>query len=196
MSLFSGFSLDQWRLERAAQDALLNWTWWAEDYSHSGSFATMPVFQTYPRFRGFGADYSVFRGLNAHETDRLRQWFQKLPDPKSFDDLYERFMAASMGQKRISLVSKLLTLWKPQDYAMWDQLARNGLKRIHGSQRGHCYSQHNPQSYAVFRDDFFDLFAAVEDDLVATAAKLNLDANSADFAPRILDNYLLLVGNE
>lgn len=192
--MFSNYTVDRDLVKSAVREADLNWRWWAEDFEHAGSFASMPVFQTYPRFRGFGADYSVFRGLAARDLDRLRSWFREQPDPTSFADLFRNFSAESPGQKRISLISKLLTLWRPQDYAMWDSLARVGLKRLHGSQRGHCYNGNEPSSYEVFRKDFFDLFSIVESDLATGFESIEMGRNSADFAPRILDNYLMLKG--
>lgn len=194
--MFAGVLVERHLAVTAVREARLNWDWWSEDFCHTGSFSEMPVFQSYPRFRGFGADYSEFRGLTARELDRLRSWFCGQPDPLSFGDLFQRFSAVSPGQKRISLLSKLLTLWRPQEYAMWDTLARSGLKRLHGSQRGHCYSGQNASDYEVFRDDFFELYSAAKNDLMSEMKPPQSVADPADFALRILDNYLMLVGRE
>lgn len=97
------------------------------------------------------------------------------------------------GQRRISLISKLLTLWKPQTFAMWDEFARRGLRRVHGSRRGHCYHEYSPAQYEIFCADFFGLFSRFEPELEAIGRKTDFVGNAKSFAPRILDNYLMLL---
>ena len=77
---------------------------------------------------------------------------------------------------------------------MWDSLARTGMKRIHGSLRGHCYTSQTPEHYEIFRTDFLHLNSMLEYDLVNRGKKLELEDSISDFAPRILDNYLMLLG--
>jgi len=153
--MFQGLQLDNTILEEAQKQAEINWRWWQDDFEHNKAFGKMPVFNDYPRFLGFGADYSVFRGLDTKQLEKLQIWFRNEQYPDSFGTLFRKFSNfandESLHKKsrndnwpnRISLISKLLCLWRPEEYAMWDTLARAGLKKLHNSTRAHCYSQTN-----------------------------------------------------
>lgn len=87
-------------------------------------------------------------------------------------------------------------MWKPQEYAMWDSLAKKGLKALHGSQAGHCYNNNTLVEYDLFRTDFFELFDQVKSELFLQVADFGFEESAKDFAPRILDNYLMLLGKQ
>lgn len=201
--MFKSIDLNPRILESACKKSKVNWEWWRDDFTHCGSFSEMPVFLDYPRFRGFGADYSVFRGLRAEECETIRVWFRAQANPTSFSELFESFMRFSRNkqdfkgraQNRVSLVSKLLTMWKPRDFAMWDTLAKKGLKSIHGSRRGHCYTSNTASTYKIFNGDFFALLAEKEPELRTICGGFEHFVEDSNFVPRILDNYLLLVGS-
>ena len=192
--MFENTQIDNEIARTAFHAARKNWDYWDADFEHNGEFASMPVLSNYPRFRGFGADYSVFRGMNEDTIEKLRIWLLRQPNPKNFNGLYSDFSTNFPGVKRISLISKLLGLWKPQQFAMWDKLARSGLKAIHNNTRGHCYSQTKEDAYAVFCKDFFFLNESMGKELLAMCRSDFWTDAPNDFGPRILDNYLMSFG--
>lgn len=192
-------SIDTTLLKTATEQALKNWQWWQDSFEHSGDFCSLPVLESYPQFRGFGADYSVFRGWNGDQCEAARLWFKGQINPNSFADLFGPFQAYCEGhellsknlQKRISLCSKLLGMWRPAEFAMWDTKARKGLKVLHGSQRGHCYTANTADNYETFCDDFFTLYQNSSDQIFEFKTMFPVGAKEVDFGPRILDNYLM-----
>jgi len=198
---FRVISFDDCLYDAASKEALKNWKWWEKDFSRPGNvprrFCEMPVLKDYPRFRGFGADYSVFRGLTADQTDKLRECLLEQPDPDGLKDLFKMAGKRLGGKRRISLFSKLLAMWKPERFAMWDTLARNGLKRVHSSTGGHCYNENTIENYQIFNDDFFALYSSRSDKLTAFAelrAREYQQLNTELFSYRILDNVLMKLG--
>lgn len=192
---FSGVVIDENLAKAAAQGASENWSWWIEDFRHDGHFRDLPLLSNYPRWRGFGADYSVFRGIPTSELDGLREWFAAQDDPNEFGGLYAALMERLPGSQRVSLVSKLLAIWRPTEYAMWDTLARNGLRKLHNV-RGRRYFDTNLDSYSVFREDFFALLSKKQGELLELSGVdvAYFDGNPDICAARVLDNYLMLLG--
>lgn len=211
---FRCVKLDEETWLKAYNQASTNWRWWNDDFEHIGSFGEMPLFQDYPRFLGFGFDYSVFRGIPHKHLEQMQEWFRSQDDPKNFEALFARFNKFAAGknfagtygkdtkegkkegekkkeQNRVSLISKLLCLWRPEEYAMWDTYARNGLKKIHNNTRGHCYWRTNVEGYGVFRDDFFQLHDAVKDQILPPKTDTQSYPVSARFSFRVLDAYLM-----
>jgi hypothetical protein len=191
---FSDFPGSPNLISRALKNAVRNWNWWEDDFLHCGGFAHLPVLSTYPRFRGFGADYSVFRGMTAIQCDELRTWLIRQTDPEQISELMSGAEIFFSGQIRISLISKLLTMWRPRRFVMWDQLARNGLAEAHGRNRGHCYTSQSVKAYELFRNDFFDLLDVWEDNLHDMAADIPDNIDIELFSPRLLDSLLMEIG--
>ncbi|SEK52682.1 hypothetical protein [Pacificibacter marinus] len=203
-------------LKKATDDAATNWEWWEDDYLYKGDFGALPILQTFSRFRGFGADYSVTRGLNSRECDEMRKWLTTFVPATELGRDQDEFNAQFVGfhekckviednirnelttQKRVSLFSKLLGHWKPNEFAMWDQYARIGLRRIVG---GNHYTQY--KHYCRFNTDFHNLKRAWSGELSKiseerwasqTSDKDKIQERIELFMPRILDNYLVELG--
>ncbi|WP_010442472.1 hypothetical protein [Ruegeria conchae] len=205
MDLFNNISSPKKNLlKKAADEAAQNWIWWKDDYLHDGRFRDLPVLQNYPRFRGFGADYSVFRGWSAEQCDAALGWFSIQSDPVDFNGLYSEFMKYCEThealkknlQRRVSLVSKLLAMWRPNEFAMWDTLAREGMRQIHGRVRGRNYRKNGASDYIAFNTDFHCLRKLWSDELNIAAmgaggANLDGEIRYEQFSARILDNYLM-----
>ena len=189
------------RLKKAREEALLNWQWWRKDFTHDGSFADLPVFQEYVRFLGFGFDYSVFR-LYSRKT--MFTFFERLTAPSilsdfvELDDFHNVFcrIATDTGlsekqMNHISMCSKLLALWKPEKFPMWDSLARDGLRRLHGNTRGHNYAINSPAQYNIFRHDYATLERKWRNNIDDVIEKKDFNGNPDAGRYRIVDNYLM-----
>lgn len=182
-------------MHKSAEEAFINYDWWRTDFENGTSagrtFSQLPVLQDYPRFRGFGADYSVFRGLKAKRIEELRKRLLCIPQPESVADLIAGIADLTGGTTRISMASKLLALWSPEKFSMWDELARAGLKSLHGRARGHCYSQNTAKHYEIFRNDFFQLYDLLKPRLIEKATEYDRKVDPNIFTYRILDNALM-----
>jgi hypothetical protein len=182
-------------MHKSAEDAYINYNWWRKDFENGRSagrrFSELPVLQDYPRFRGFGADYSVFRGLKAEQIEELRKRLLSIRQPESVADLLAKIANLTGGTTRISMASKLLALWAPHKFPMWDELARAGLKSLHGRARGHCYSQTTAKHYEIFRDDFFHLYDQLAPELLQKTTEYQGKVDPKIFTYRILDNVLM-----
>lgn len=216
-------------LEEATRHAAINWEWWERDYmhdsdhQHDSDFGSLPILQTFHRFRAFGADYSVDRALNSSECDEIRYWLIKSKPTsdlgtkqEAFDDFFKDFheqcakievdknllrekngKKSLVVQKRVSLLSKLLGHWKPNEFAMWDQYARLGLKDILKRSSYTGFKQ-----YTDFNKDFHCLKRNWNEHLFKLSKEHwdgHLSGKSEEielFKPRILDNYLVVLGKQ
>lgn len=192
---FCKVPIDPGQAKQAAESAHRNWSWWESDFRHRGDFKDLPIFENYPRWRGFGADFSVFRGIPTDALDTLRLWFAERPNPQNLESLHEALLATLPGWNRISLTSKLLAIWKPTEFAMWDRYAREGLRSLH-SVRGHRYNRNNASQYEVFKADFFALMNAKLEDLLkySQVDPREFQGFEKEFSCRLLDNYLVVIG--
>jgi hypothetical protein len=206
-------------LKQAAEDALRNWRTWEDDFSlrvSSGddAFKSLPVFQSLPRFYGFGFDYSVFRLYDRNKLDDLRLYLSGLEDPISHALLHERLRAwavtyelslkkennsgelVAIQKNHISLVSKLLGLWKPAEYPMWDTFAREGMKCVVRPKPASRYEGPKVENYENFRKDFEIIASEWSDDIRRVAEPKDFRGCLGCSTYRTLDNYLMLVGRE
>ncbi len=206
-------------LKEAANNAAENWRTWQDDFTHhliseSGDFKNLPVFQSLPRFYGFGFDYSIFRLYERSKLNELRTFLGGIENPASHEILHKKLanwaiknelcIIAKKGDKKgkilqsnhISLVSKLLGLWKPSKYPMWDTLARDGMKCVMTNSKVSRYDGSKVSNYENFRSDFETLAAGWAAD-IQRIAKVESFGGCADCSVyRTLDNYLMLLGRQ
>lgn len=160
-----------------------HWRRWDFCYGKGSGFSTLPILSDPVWFQGFVYEFSVGRGLQLHQFHTIRNRLTQLPLNDS--EAARSGMQAVLGAirkgitdaprkvrpdrksatgkppdewTRISLASKLLALWRPQTYPMWDRFARRGLEVLHGHTRGHHYAATDLETYAKFAQDWRELF--------------------------------------
>ncbi|WP_319825654.1 hypothetical protein [Thalassovita sp.] len=146
---------------KATEIANQNWENWADCFENKGELADLPIIKDRHKYQSFVYEYSVFRGF---KRARIEQVFSHLasiqtPSNGNFLEPYTFIQKGfdSTGKKRsvISFSSKLLSLWAPAEYPMWDQYVRNGLRKVAVVPKSKGFHSNKPESYENFREVFF-----------------------------------------
>lgn len=215
------FEFDSKRLEEATESAWNNWCKWQGDFEHNGAFGEMPVLNSLPRFLGFVFDYSLARMIPRNEIETLFDWYRDQGNPDTFSKLNDDFLSnleesplkdedgkAAKQKNFISLNSKLLGMWKPTEFAMWDRYARDGLVQLQrgkGSPKGRrgitFFNKLNSETYKTYNDFFMkvseDRKETLEGPMTKESVNIRTDAKYHNaFRNRILDSYLMLEGKK
>ena len=193
----------------ALEEANANWARWSDCYERKwDSLREMPLVQDPRIFLGFCKEYSVFR-KSPEDTLKLAALLKSGSSPDGFAELYneiiKEFRPADRGEQMVSLTSKILAKWRPENFAMWDHFARTGLARWKRRHKQHANASDliayrrdrkaNIETYREFRDAFFR--AARSDKEFRAFALANSMApteRKEAFVYRAFDTYLVFLG--
>jgi len=158
-------------LEKALKETKENWSRWEDVYTQRPQkLQDSLLFNDSRILLGFCKEYSVFR-RRLDETLRLARWLRGCGNPHSFEDFHRKltckFPLNGHKEKLISLASKILCKWNPEEYVMWDTFARRGLARLKRANKSlneqpqiqefsnFSTSQTDYQKYCAYRSAFF-----------------------------------------
>lgn len=164
----------------AVTEANFNWRIWQSVYPTDEmpkrAFNQLLLFRDYPCFMGFGFDYSVFRRLKRAHLPEIWCWLRKFDapsDPKFLNAELKKFIK-SLNEKsekedhssinNLSLCSKLMTLWRPDEHYMMDSMNRLGLAFVFRNTEafGYKFSSATDKNYDRLKKAFDEILRREE----------------------------------